>query len=320
MSRILSLIPALALTALVTACASSPPSELIAARDAYAAASQGTASKMAPAELKTAEQALDRAERSFKDDGADVKTVDLAYIAQRRAQIATAIADRRIAAKTTEDYKERRVSLSDQLREETARELSSTKDELSTQEQRTQAERQARVQAEQDAKASAAVAQKATAAKEAAEQKVADMRAALAKWANLVENERGLVITLSSGVVFKSAKSEVLPAAADKLSQVAALLEVTPDRKVVVEGHTDSAGSDGYNQTLSQQRADAVRTFLISHGVKPERIRAVGYGESRPIATNATIEGRTLNRRVEIVLEPLPVPVPADVKASKGAQ
>ncbi|MCB9737214.1 MAG: OmpA family protein [Deltaproteobacteria bacterium] len=316
MLRISHLIPALGATLVVAACASSPPSQLVAARDAYAAASHSSASTMAPAELKTAEQALSKAERSFADDGDDVKTIDLAYVAQRRAQIATAIADRRIAEKTKADYQERRASLSDELREETAKELSSAKDELSEKERKVLAERQARVQAEEEAKMSAAEARQAKADKEAAEAKVQEMRDALAKWANLVENERGLVITLSSGVIFKTAKSDVLPAAADRLSQVAALLQVTPDRKVVVEGHTDNAGSDSYNQTLSQERADSVRTFLISHGVDASRVRAIGYGESRPVATNGTVEGRAMNRRVEIVLEPLPVPVPA----AKGAQ
>lgn len=114
-----------------------------------------------------------------------------------------------------------------------------------------------------------------------------------------------MVITLSGQVLFASGKSELLPSAQAKLTEVArALSEQSPDSSIVVEGHTDSQGSETFNLDLSQKRAEAVRTYLGSHGVAPDRIRAEGLGLSRPIADNKSAEGRANNRRVEIVVQP----------------
>ena len=85
----------------------------------------------------------------------------------------------------------------------------------------------------------------------------------------------------------------------DENRQVARLKE-EPDMKVEVAGHTDSTGSDAYNQKLSERRAQAVVDYLISKGVDPNRLKAVGYGESKPIASNETEAGRAKNRRVEL--------------------
>jgi outer membrane protein OmpA-like peptidoglycan-associated protein len=81
------------------------------------------------------------------------------------------------------------------------------------------------------------------------------------------------------------------------------IMKQNPDiRKVRVEGHTDSKGSDAYNIKLSQRRANAVRDYLIAHGVEADRLVAVGYGETRPVADNGTAEGRARNRRVEFTI------------------
>ena len=77
-----------------------------------------------------------------------------------------------------------------------------------------------------------------------------------------------------------------------------------PQTSILVEGHTDSTGSDAYNQQLSERRANSVRKLLVQRGVQEQRITILGYGESRPIATNATPEGRQMNRRVEIRINP----------------
>jgi outer membrane protein OmpA-like peptidoglycan-associated protein len=106
-------------------------------------------------------------------------------------------------------------------------------------------------------------------------------------------------------VLFKSDTHQLLPIAENKLEQVAAALVDTPDeRQIVVEGHTDSRGSNAYNENLSRKRAEAVRTFLISKGISANRIVAVGKGESQPVANNRTADGRANNRRVEIVVAP----------------
>jgi outer membrane protein OmpA-like peptidoglycan-associated protein len=136
-----------------------------------------------------------------------------------------------------------------------------------------------------------------------AENRAAVAQADLAKLAAVKEEARGLVITLSGSVLFASGKSALLPAAQNRLNQVADALMATKERKLTIEGHTDSQGSSSYNQVLSQQRADAVRSYLISRGYPSDLIQAQGIGEDRPVADNASAEGRANNRRVEIIVE-----------------
>lgn len=102
------------------------------------------------------------------------------------------------------------------------------------------------------------------------------------------------------GVNFDFDKADIRPAARPILDQAARRLSQCPSERLRVEGHTDAIGSDAYNQELSQRRARSVRDYLVSQGVRSGRIEAVGFGESQPIASNDTPEGRQLNRRVEI--------------------
>lgn len=119
-----------------------------------------------------------------------------------------------------------------------------------------------------------------------------------------VEPPRRFVVNISGAVLFASGKSTLLPAAEKRLMDlVAALGTLSPDEKVIIEGYTDARGSDELNQKLSEERAWAVKSFLVSHGIEASRLEAMGYGESAPIATNSTAEGRANNRRVEIVIE-----------------
>jgi outer membrane protein OmpA-like peptidoglycan-associated protein len=112
-----------------------------------------------------------------------------------------------------------------------------------------------------------------------------------------------VVITLSGGVLFASGKYALLNTAMTKLDQVAAALKAQDgDKRMVVEGHTDSQGSDATNQPLSQNRATAVRDYLVSKGVSADKISSIGLGSSRPITDNATPENRANNRRVEIII------------------
>jgi outer membrane protein OmpA-like peptidoglycan-associated protein len=112
---------------------------------------------------------------------------------------------------------------------------------------------------------------------------------------------RGMVITLSGNVLFRSNGAHLLPAAMRRLDEVASAL-AAQEQNVVVEGFTDSKGSPWSNVDLSRRRAEAVRTYLVSRGCPPDRIVARGLGPDRPIADNATGEGRANNRRVEIVI------------------
>jgi outer membrane protein OmpA-like peptidoglycan-associated protein len=119
------------------------------------------------------------------------------------------------------------------------------------------------------------------------------------------QEPRGMVITLSGSVLFASNKDALLPAAQERLGQVAEALKTQDDHKIVVEGHTDSQGSAASNQGLSERRAQSVVSFLTSRGVPVDKIRAQGLGASRPVADNGSVEGRANNRRVEIVVQPV---------------
>jgi outer membrane protein OmpA-like peptidoglycan-associated protein len=98
--------------------------------------------------------------------------------------------------------------------------------------------------------------------------------------------------------------AKLLGSATQRLDQIAAALLMTPERKLVIDGFTDSRGSDGYNLDLSRRRAEAIRAYIIGKGYEPERIIAVGMGGTHPVADNATPAGRASNRRVEIVIQP----------------
>ena len=115
------------------------------------------------------------------------------------------------------------------------------------------------------------------------------------------ETARGLIVNLSD-VLFDTAKYTLKPDAREKLAKVSGILLAYPDLKVQVEGYTDNVGGDQYNLTLSQQRGDAVRAYLVSQGVNPNNITATGYGMSNPVADNATAAGRAQNRRVNLVV------------------
>ena len=112
---------------------------------------------------------------------------------------------------------------------------------------------------------------------------------------------RGLVLTLGD-VLFDTGKAQLNPGAAFKLDQLAQFLNEHPDRRVQIDGFTDSVGSEAYNQDLSQRRADAVKAALLSRGVSPSRISTEGYGKAFPVASNNESGGRQLNRRVEVVI------------------
>jgi outer membrane protein OmpA-like peptidoglycan-associated protein len=118
-------------------------------------------------------------------------------------------------------------------------------------------------------------------------------------------NDPELVVTqrvVLRGLAFGFDTAYIQPVSAGTLEAVAGGLELRPDVLVVIEGYTDSIGSEAYNQDLSQRRAESVKLILIGYGIDPERLEAVGLGEANPIASDDTMRGRTLNRRVELVL------------------
>ncbi len=119
------------------------------------------------------------------------------------------------------------------------------------------------------------------------------------------DNGQAILVNLPNGVTFDTDSTMIKPAFRDTLDRVAQSLVQYPNSLIDVYGHTDSTGSDAYNMTLSQNRAQAVADYLSSRGVAPARIRAQGFGKTRPVASNATEEGRAANRRVEIKIVPV---------------
>jgi len=113
--------------------------------------------------------------------------------------------------------------------------------------------------------------------------------------------DRGLVLTLGD-VLFVSGRSELRAGSSDHLNKLVSFLNRYPERSAVIEGYTDSIGTEAYNQGLSQRRAESVRSYLIAQGVASARLEASGKGESNPVADNASSDGRQQNRRVEVII------------------
>lgn len=134
----------------------------------------------------------------------------------------------------------------------------------------------------------------------------AEMRDALATSEAAAVRREGelLAITLKGDVSFDLNSDIVRPGLYNELDRISQIMIKYPQTSILVEGHTDSTGSDTYNQQLSERRANSVKTLLVQRGVQGPRISILGYGESRPVATNATPEGRQMNRRVEIRINP----------------
>jgi outer membrane protein OmpA-like peptidoglycan-associated protein len=114
--------------------------------------------------------------------------------------------------------------------------------------------------------------------------------------------ERGIVLTLGD-VLFATGSAELQQGADSNLNRLVEFLKENPDRRVFIEGHTDSVGAASFNQQLSQRRADSVRYYLVSNGIASDRLSAAGLGEDNPVASNESAQGRQQNRRVEVIVE-----------------
>jgi outer membrane protein OmpA-like peptidoglycan-associated protein len=269
-------------TAGVGCATAGPTKELVDARTAFARIQVGPASATIPAEVHDAKKVLDIAEQT--------KSRDDAYLAQRKAQLVEAHANS-IAAEAQRDQATRDLQAARIARGERAeKDLGTARKDLAQAEQKTQMTQQ---QLEQE-----------RLARLDAEKKSKEALDNLAKMAALKQEARGMVITLSGAVLFVTNESALLPAAMASLNNVATALKATPDRNIMVEGHSDSTGSHAYNMDLSQRRAETVRLYLVSQGVPPEMTKSQGIGPDRPVADNKTAEGRANNRRVEIIVSP----------------
>jgi len=294
----IALIPAAA--AVLAACASAPANNraLDDARAFYQqAAADATVVRSAPLELRRSQEALQQAESAAKA-GDDATAVEhYAYLAHQRTAVAMQAAEITKAEDSVAQSQVQRDAIVIRARERDA------------QASRAQAQTKT-VEAEQALKEAERARNEAEAARQLAEQRLAAATAANASNAKLKaqladlqaqQTDRGMVLTLGD-VLFDSGRAELKSGAMRTIDQLVTFLKDNPERTVNVEGYTDSVGSDNFNLGLSQRRADAVRMALTTRGIEATRVASRGYGESSPVASNDTAEGRQRNRRIEIVI------------------
>ena len=283
--RTTTLATALLTAGLLAACASHAPlPALEQARSTVERTSTDPAvGQYAQIELKDARDTLARADHVWAYEKDESETNHLAYLAQQRAAIASNTA----RARQLDAQIQQAGSETDRLR------LQARTREADQATQRAQLAQQQALSAEQRAAQQQAAARSAQERVGALEAQLREMEAQ--------QTERGLLVTLGD-VLFAFDKAELSAQAAPRLDKLARFLAQFPDRKMLIEGYTDSVGSDAYNLSLSERRAQAVRDALAQRGVDSARISARGYGKAHPVADNGSADGRAMNRRVEIVI------------------
>lgn len=266
-------------TAMLAACSSAPRTNaaLDEARAIYQqAATDAQLVRSAPMELRRSQQALQQGESALNAGEAPELVDHYAYLARRRIEIAQQVAKVAEAEKAVAD-------------------ASASRQAIVTEAERANAERARRLADERLALAQTSRYQAtvANARARSLEQQLEDLKAR--------QTERGMVLTLGD-VLFDTGRAELKPGARRTLDQLATFLRENPQRTVQIEGYTDSTGSDQLNQSLSQRRADSVRSALLDRGIAIERVAARGLADANPVASNGTAAGRQQNRRVEIVI------------------
>jgi len=267
--------------------------------------------QLAPVELKEAEESLIISTRLWTTRADKTKIDHHAYISDQKTDIARETALRNAALKEVEQGEvERQNVVLDVRRAEAERAERTASNALVIAQQERVAATAATQRAETSRAAAAVATQAAAAATQTAAvatQSAADANAKSAALARRVAElearptERGLVLTLGD-VLFDTGKSTLREGGMSSVDNLATFLGEYPDRMILIEGFTDNTGSVSFNQTLSTQRAAAVKRHLQNRGIAATRIRTVGYGISHPVGDNATAAGRSQNRRVEIVI------------------
>jgi outer membrane protein OmpA-like peptidoglycan-associated protein len=280
------------------------PLELYEAQNAMQIAEAAGADQYAADTMATAKTALKNAEDLDSKKSNRKETITFAREAVQSAEDARIITIRKIKAEDEAAQLKAR-----QDAEQAARQSKMDADQAKFAEQQQAAQRAQAEAAAAEAEASAQKARQEQAAAEQsaqqATQQAEQMRERLKQQLNQVlqttETARGLIVNMSD-VLFDFNKYTLKPDAREKLAKVSGILLAYPNLKLQVEGYTDNIGSDEYNQKLSQERADAVREFLVSQSVPDGNISAAGYGKSDPVADNSSNSGRAQNRRVEMVV------------------
>ena len=263
--------------------------EAAAQREAQAKA-QAEAAQRAQLE---AELAAERAAR----EKAEADAARAAALAQQQAAEAEAERQRLAAAQAAQEKAQ-----ADAARAAALAQQQQAEQQAQAAQAQAAAAKAAALQQEQAAEAEAARARQAAAQ---AEQEKAALRAQLLQQLNTIlqtrDTARGLIVNMSD-VLFATASYTLKPAAREKLAKISGIVLAHPGLNLKVEGHTDSVGGDEYNQELSENRANAVREYLIDQGVPASAVTAQGFGKTQPVASNDTPEGRQKNRRVELVV------------------
>ncbi len=259
------------------------------------------ANEVAATELAAARKAIEQADDAY----ASKEPLDViehqAYVAQRYADISK----QRIAAgHAKEQLAAGELERSRVLLESREREADALAEQNRAAEQRNSDLQEQALAAQTEADAAAARSRDL-------EGQLSDLQAK--------ETERGLVLTLGD-VLFDTAQATLKPGAASTVDRLAQFMRDYPDRHVMIEGHTDSRGSDELNRDLSERRADAVRDALVERNIDAQRIRSVGLGEAYPVASNDSDAGMQQNRRVEIVISDERGAFPAGAERTASAR
>jgi outer membrane protein OmpA-like peptidoglycan-associated protein len=291
------------------------PLDIYEARNAVEIAKSRGAEQYAPEVFSKATSSLQMAENALAQNSSKNQLISAARQTIQFAEDARSLAVRRETAQRIQQEKEAAAAAA-------AAKAKAAADAQAAEEARRQAELTAAKEAQMKAEAAAQAAQAASqaAAQQAALQAKAQaardeaaraqaateaLRAELLRQLNDVlqttDSPRGLVVNMAD-VLFETGKYALSSDAQLKLAKLSGIIQAHPGLNLAIEGYTDTTGTAEFNMTLSQQRADTVRTFLISQGLSPDTITAKGLGESNPIADNSTAAGRKLNRRVEIIV------------------
>lgn len=269
-----------ALALMIAGCASVTPQEKERAMSAVERAKVALEKAKADPNVATASAVpLFEAEQTLRqaEQAEDIALKEhLAYMSERKTQLAVASAERSMAENETLKLGKEKDQLLLKVRERDA------------------------MRARADARVTKAELDKA---RMESEKRAAELSRAKAELEALKAKptDRGMVLTLGD-VLFETNRATLSPGAVRTIDQLAAFMKKYPEKNIVVEGHTDSRGKSEYNMTLSQRRADSVKTALIEKGIEAGRITAMGYGETFPVAGNETAAGRQQNRRVEVVI------------------
>lgn len=293
--------------AVLAGCSSLPPNNslLDQARNDYSnAQASPQVTGLAAGELKQASDSLDRANNAWSKRENSALVDHLAYVAKQQVAIAQETASQKAAelAVANASAERDRVRLDARTREADSAQRSAEASQRQSEASQRSAEASQRQavterQAANDAQVNAQAARQQT---QDAQSRSRQLEAQL-KEMEAKKTDRGMVITLGD-VLFDTNQAQLKSGGMRNLQKLADFFKQYPQRKVMIEGFTDSTGSNSRNQELSDQRAYSVRTALLGMGIGTDRITSRGYGESYPVAGNDTAAGRQLNRRVEIIV------------------